>query len=276
MLRQLRAFVLDGKRMSHVTEGFGELFARAEKAGLFARAPAFIEDYHGDYPGLAELESGYAYIRAECEALVRVRHRLVDVESLAGKYTSGGIHSLAWKAFMFKSHRFIAENCALAPRTAELLREVPGLYTAFFSVLEGRQYITPHWGYWKGFLRYHLGVLIPNNNADQSCWLRVNPNPQDNALHDRALIERGQKYFWREGAGVMFDDTYLHDANNGSDDVRVVLWLDLRRKMPAYLSALNATLLEIAHRAPAIAAVRKNAVVTLAPSAGPFAAATPD
>lgn len=269
MLAQLRAFVLDKKRMSYVTEGFGELFVHAENAGLFARAPAFVRNYHGAYPGLAELEAGYADVRAECEALVRVRHRLVDVESLAGKYTSGGIHSLAWKAFMFKSHRFIAENCALAPRTAELLRGIPGLYTAFFSVLEGRQYITPHWGYWKGFLRYHLGVLIPNNNADRSCWLRVNADPRDNALHDRKLIERGEKYHWHEGEGVMFDDTFLHDANNGSDDVRVVLWLDLRRRMPAYLSALNTTLLEIAHRAPAIAAVRKNAVVKLGPMPAP-------
>ncbi|HXX67838.1 MAG TPA: aspartyl/asparaginyl beta-hydroxylase domain-containing protein [Polyangiaceae bacterium] len=273
MLKRLRAFVMDKKRMSHVTEGFGELFARAEDAGLFARAPAFIKDYRNDYPGLDSLESGFAHVRAECEALVRVRERMVDVENLAGKYTAGGIHTLAWKAFMFKSHRFIAENCALAPRTAELLRGIPGLYTAFFSVLEGHQYITPHWGYWKGFLRYHLGVIIPNNNADRACWLRVNADPQDNARHDKALIERGEKYYWHEGEGVMFDDTFLHDANNGSDEVRVVLWLDIRRKMPAYLNALNTTLLEIAHRAPSIAAVRKNAVINLAPAAASKAAA---
>jgi ornithine lipid ester-linked acyl 2-hydroxylase len=273
MLKQLRAFILDNKRMSHITGGFGDLFARAEKAGLFERAPAFIKDYRNDYPGLANLESGYADIRAECEALMRVRHRLVDVENLAGKYTAGGIHTLAWKAFMFKSHRFIPENCALAPRTAELLRRVPNLYTAFFSVLEGHQYITPHWGYWKGFLRYHLGVIVPNNNADQSCWLRVNADPQDNARHERELIERGEKYHWHEGEGVMFDDTFLHDAKNESNDVRVVLWLDLRRKMPAYLNALNTTLLEIAHRSPAIAAVRKNAVVTLPPATTSTAAA---
>jgi beta-hydroxylase len=263
MLTQVRAFVSDKKRMSRITGGLGGLFARAENAGMFERAPAFIHDYHADYPGLAALEASYADVRAECEALVKMRQRLVDVESLAGKYTTGGIHAIAWKALMLKSHRFIDENCALAPRTAELLRGIPGLYTAFFSVLEADQYITPHWGYWKGFLRYHLGVLVPNNNADRSCWLRVNPNAQDNAKHDPALVDRGETYYWREGEGVMFDDTYLHDAKNGSDQVRVILWLDLKRKMPPYLSALNAMLLEIAHRAPSIAAVRKNAVVRL-------------
>ncbi|MGA7118968.1 MAG: aspartyl/asparaginyl beta-hydroxylase domain-containing protein [Polyangiaceae bacterium] len=263
MLTQVRAFVSDKKRMSRITEGLGGLLARAENAGMFERAPAFIHRYHDDYPGLAALEAGYADVRRECEALVGMRQRLVDVESLAGKYTTGGIHAIAWKALMLKSHRFIDENCALAPRTAELLRGIPGLYTAFFSVLEGGQYITPHWGYWKGFLRYHLGVLIPKNNADQACWLRVNPDSHDNAKHDPALVERGEKYYWKEGEGVMFDDTYLHDAKNGSDQVRVILWLDLRRKMPTYLSALNTVLLEIAHRAPSVAAVRKNAIVRL-------------
>jgi beta-hydroxylase len=186
---------------------------------------------------------------------------MVDVENLAGKYTSGGIHAVAWKAFMFKSHRFIEQNCAMAPVTARLLRNVPGLYTAFFSVLEGHQYISPHWGYWKGFLRYHLGVIVPKNNEDQSCWLRVNPDASDNAKHDTSLIERGERYHWKEGEGVMFDDTFLHDAKNASDHLRVVLWLDIRRNMPPYLSALNTVLLEIAHRAPAIAAVRKGAAL---------------
>ena len=59
----------------------------------------------------------------------------------------------------------------------------------------------------------------------------------------------------------MFDDTLLHDAKNDSGDVRVVLWLDLRRKLPPHLQALNTLVLEIAHRAPAIAAVQRNAVV---------------
>jgi len=261
MLSQVREFVADKKRMSRITEGLGGLLSRAESAGLFPRAPAFVHDYHADYAGLAELEANYGDVRRECEALIRIRHRMTDVENLAGTYTNGGIHALAWKAFMFKSHSFIEQNCALAPRTTELLRNVPGLYTAFFSVLEARQYITPHWGYWKGFLRYHLGVLIPQNNADHTSWLRVNADANDNRARDKSLVTRGEKYYWKEGKGVIFDDTYLHDAKNDSDEVRVVLWLDLRRKMPSYLTALNNAVLEIAQLAPSIAAVRKNAII---------------
>ena len=128
-------------------------------------------------------------------------------------------------------------------------------------MLEPGQYITPHWGYWKGFVRYHLGVVIPRDNADRACWLRVNADRDDNAKKDLSLVERGETYHWKEGEGVIFDDTFLHDAKNGSDGVRVVLWLDLRRKMPPAWSALNSALLEIAHRAPAVARIRENAVV---------------
>jgi beta-hydroxylase len=261
MLAQVRSFVTDKKRMSHISNGLAQLLARAEGAGWFPRAPAFIHDYHAEYPGLAELEAGYADVRRECEALLTIRERITDVERLVGKYTSGGIHAIAWKALVLKSHRFVEENCRLAPRTADLLRGVPGLYTAFFSILEPGQYITPHWGYWKGFLRYHLGVVIPNDNADRSSWLRVNASPEDNAKRDLSLIERGEKYYWHDGKGVMFDDTFLHDAKNESASVRVILWLDLRRNMPMHLSAFNTMALEIFHRVPAIAAVRKNAIV---------------
>jgi beta-hydroxylase len=263
MFERLQRFITDKKRLSHITGACNGVLVRAESNGVFARAPAFVHDYRGDYAGLRELEANHPVVRGECEALLSSRHRLVNVEDLAGKYTRGGIHAIEWRSFMFKSGRFIPENCRRAPRTADLLRNVPGLYTAFFSILEPHQYITPHWGYWKGFLRYHLGVVIPKNNSDESCWLRVNANAEDNAAHDTALVARGEKYYWKEGQGVMFDDTYLHDAENGSDEVRVVLWLDLRRKLPAYLHAANTALLEIAHLSPSIAAVRKNAIARL-------------
>ena len=161
MLAQVRSWIADSKRMTTITEGLGGLFTRAEEAGGSRLPPPSSATTTETIRGSRSSKRGTRRHRGECEALVGVRSRMVDVEDLAGKYTSGGIHAIAWKAFMFKSHRFIEPNCALAPRTAALLRNVPGLYTAFFSVLEGGQYITPHWGYWKGSSRYHLGVHHP-------------------------------------------------------------------------------------------------------------------
>jgi beta-hydroxylase len=237
------------------------LYQRLEDLGLVQRTPGFIRGYHQLYPGLEMLEKNHTVIQEECLALLERKQDLTDIKELGGSYTQAGIHVIQWKSFMFKSGDFIEDNCRLAPRTAALLRDVPGLYTAFFSVLDPKQYITPHWGYYKGFVRYHLGVIVPNDNQDGSCWLRVNDDPDANAREDKNAIELGEKYYWRNGEGVVFDDTYLHDAANESDQVRVVLWLDLRKKLPWYLQAFNVLFLWMAHRDASVRKIRANAQI---------------
>jgi beta-hydroxylase len=252
-----------GKRgRQRVKRALNRVYARCERAGLLARLPAFDERYN-DYPELRAFEGAYGDIRSECELLLRYRDELTDVSKLGGDYTAGGIHTIRWKAFMLKSGRFIEENCALAPRTAAVLRRTPSVCNAFFSIIEPRQYITPHFGYFKGFVRYHLGVIIPEDNAHGACWLRVNADAADNARRDRALVDRGEKYYWRNGRGVVFDDTNLHDAANESDQIRVVLWLDVVRKLPSALALYNRALLSALYQEPSIRRFRENAVVRL-------------
>jgi beta-hydroxylase len=246
---------------SRIKDAAAELFLWAERRGSFRKLPAFERDL-SEYPELAVLAQNHQTIRAECEALIAGPVRLPGMEELTS-YTAGGIHQIAWKSFMFKSGEFIEENCALAPKTAALLREIPGVYTAFFSVLESHQHIKAHWGYWKGFVRYHLGVVIPNNNADNKCWIRVNPAAQARG-GDRAAIEQGETYHWHNGEAVLFDDTFLHDAANDTDQVRVVLFLDVARKMPWGLSLLNRLFLWIAHRDKSVREIRTNAKIKAA------------
>ena len=213
------------------------------------------------YPDLALLEEGYPDIRAECEALLQIKEKLTDTKDLGGAYTQKGIHVIQWKTFLFKSGRFVEPNCARAPKTAAILKRIPGIYTAFFSILEPDQYITPHWGYYKGFLRYHLGVIIPNDNANGECWLRVNADPEANERRDRDAIEKGEVYYWKNGRGILFNDNYLHDARNASDQIRVVLWLDMRRPMPWFLQVFNMACMAIAHREKSIRKIRENSLV---------------
>ena len=247
--------------LSGIKDWAAGIFIGAEQRGVFDKLPAFQRDL-SEYPELAVLAQNYAVIRAECEKLVDGSVRMPGMEELSS-YTSGGIHQIAWKTFVFKSGDFIAENCALAPRTAALLEGIPGIYMAFFSVLEPHQHIKAHWGYWKGFVRYHLGVMIPNDNADNKCWIRINPDAQA-AGGDKSQIEQGETYFWRNGQAVLFDDTFLHEAANESDQVRVVLFLDVARKMPWPLRLLNRLFLGIAHQTDAVKQVRENAKVTAA------------
>lgn len=238
-------------------------YERLESAGLIPRTPGFVRDYHAQYRGLEALEKSYPLVQKECLELLARQESLTDIKELGGNYTQAGIHVIRWKSFMLKSGEFIEENCRLAPETARLLRGVPGLYTAFFSILEPRQYVTPHWGYYKGFVRYHLGVLIPDDNADGRCWLRVNDDPVANASRDVSAIEQCEKYYWHDGEGVVFDDTYLHDAANESDEVRVVLWLDLAKKLPWYVQPVNRLFLWIAHRDESVRRIRDRARVRL-------------
>jgi beta-hydroxylase len=251
------------KGKKRVKKAFNGVYARCEEAGLIPRMPDYLEDYGRDYPELLALEAAYPDIRSECERLLAFRSRITDMSKLGGQYTERGIHTIQWKAFMLKSGTFIAENCALAPKTAAVLRPLGTVYNAFFSILEPHQYVSPHWGYYKGFVRYHLGVVIPNDNADRKCWLRVNVDPADNALRDKSLITRTGKFHWRNGRGVIFDDTNLHDAANESDEVRVVLWLDVARKLPRALDLYNRALLKAVYYEPSVRRFRENAVVEL-------------
>jgi beta-hydroxylase len=245
------------------------VFVYFEDRGWVPRTPAFDRDYLRHFPALAGLEAGFPAIREECVALLGRKERLTSISLLGGSHTKAGIHTIDWKTFVFKSGKFIEENCARCPRTAELLRRIPGLYTAFFSVLEPHQVIAPHWGYYKGILRYHLGVVIPNDNADESCWLRVNGDAYDNALQrdkknkqrDTSSIVKGEVYHWHEGEGIVFDDNYLHDAANTSDQVRVVLWLDLKRPLPLPLDLFNRLVGLLVYRDPAMQRLRREAIV---------------
>ena len=244
---------------TRIKDWAAEIFVRAEQRGHIRKLPAFERNL-SEYPELSVLAANYPVIRTECESLIRSQLRIPGMEELTS-YTSGGIHQIAWKSFMFKSGEFIEENCVLAPKTAALLRGIPGVYTAFFSVLEPKQHIKAHWGYWKGFVRYHLGVVIPDNNRGNKCWIRINPNAQSRD-GDRAAIEQGEKYYWHDGEAVLFDDTFLHDAANETDQVRVVLFLDVARKMAWPLALLNRLFLWIAHRDKSVRQIRANAKVT--------------
>jgi beta-hydroxylase len=263
-MRRVVDIIKDPKRLKKIPEAINILFEKAEAAGKLPKVDGFLYDYYDDYPGLKELEDHFEAVQRECRALLKHHDQLPNVEALVGKYTKGSIHAAKWKSFMFKSGELLKENCALAPNTAALIKKIPGCYTAFFSILEPHQYIYPHWGYWKGYVRYHLGVVIPNNNEDEECWLRVNSDPALVGQRDMGPIDRGVKHYWKEGEGVIFDDTFLHDAKNDSDEIRVVLWLDLRRKMPLGLGLLNRALLDFTYKfVPSVTGIRQNAAVKL-------------
>lgn len=187
--------------------------------------------------------------------------------------TQGSLAEVPWFTFFFQVDvgGTIEENAKYTPRTAELVRDIPGVYNAFFSILDGGAYLSPHWGYYKGFVRYQLGLIIPNDNEDNKCWIRFNPDYSfteerkryiaDHPDFRNQLLVNQTKYYWKNGQAVMFDDNYLHEAMNGSNETRVILFLDVARKMPWYANIVNKIMLWVAMNDSSIKTLRKNVVV---------------
>ncbi len=95
------------------------------------------------------------------------------------------------------------------------------IHNAFFSILEPHTKLPKHTGPYKGYLRYHLGIIIPHEDRDP--YINVG----------------GITYNWEEGYGVLFDDLYEHYAENPTNKKRVVLFIDVIRPLPGIIGLIN-------------------------------------
>lgn len=119
-----------------------------------------------------------------------------------------------WRSFFLRGYGCdIDENMARCPRTTALVRKVPGLNSAFFSILAPGAHIPPHRGVTKGLVTCHLGLIVPDGNVR----MRV----------DREIVR------WHEGETLVFDDTYEHEVWNDTDQTRVVLLVQFARPLRA-------------------------------------------
>jgi ornithine lipid ester-linked acyl 2-hydroxylase len=217
-LRQARRrFVKSsGRRIIKLVAGF------IARQGLVEDRP--IHDA-GAFPFLAPIEANWTRIRAELDVLLKDRARLPAFHQISPdqKYISKGDH---WKVFILfgfgvASHR----NCARCPETAQLLRSVPGLQSAWFSILAPRYHIPRHRGVTKSVLRAHLGLHIPAQR-DQ-CTMQV----------DDCTVS------WEPGKCLVFDDFFPHEVWNDTDEERVVLIFDFERPMRRPGRVANAVLM---------------------------------
>jgi len=177
------------------------------------------------FPWIATIESGWSAVRAELETVLERREELPSFHELSRsqKRISVGDN---WKTFAFYVFGDCFEpNCRRCPQTAALLRQVPHLRNAWFSILSPHYRIPPHRGPTNGIVRVHLGLKIPHHA--ENCWIRVD---------DKRLT-------WKEGECIVFDDFYEHEVHNDTDEERVVLFFDVDRPLRPIGTLVNRALI---------------------------------
>ena len=188
---------------------------RALFQSLIARTPSGRTEFFepDEFPWIADVEARADEIREELDGLLARVDQLPnyqDIQEEQRKLTQDD----RWKIFGFYAYGTRDDgNCQRCPRTAEIVESIPGMTTAFFSVLLPHKHIPPHTGIWKGVLRYHLALRTP---ADETA----------------ARIRVGSRIeHWRDGRSLIFDDTFEHEVWNDSDEIRVVLFVDVIRPL---------------------------------------------
>jgi beta-hydroxylase len=194
----------------------------------------------GDFPWARELEAHWPEIRRDAERALELRAHIPAFQEISpDQYRISDTDE--WKTFWYRGfgHRS-GTFAALFPETARLVDAVPGIETAFFSILAPGKHIVAHRGVYKGIINYHLGVIVPRDR--ERCRMRV-----------------GRQHFhWEEGASRIFDDTFEHEVWNDTDEERVVLMLQFRRPLRAPGSRVSALFLEALKHTPYVTVAKKN------------------
>ncbi len=186
------------------------------------------------------LESNWTVIRKELEAVLEHSDQIPTFQDIS-KDQYAITKDDKWKTYFLYGFGYKAEkNCARCPETTKLVERIPGMMTAFFSILAPHKHIPEHRGLYKGFLRYHLGLIVPEPRTD--CKIRVD----------------GEIVYWEEGKSLMFDDTYPHEVWNDTEGTRVVLFLDIVRPLRFPGSLLNALILQLVRWSPYVQDAKRN------------------
>jgi len=166
----------------------------------------------GCFSWVADLEAATPRIRAELDELLAYRAHLPPLQQIQpdqGKISPDEL----WKAFVLCGYDYRSErNCRRCPQTAAVLASIPGLRSAWFSILAPGKHIPRHAGVTKAVVRCHLGLVVPR---DGRCEMQVGE----------------ERLSWQEGRCVVFDDQTKHEVWNETDQERVVLIVDVDRPM---------------------------------------------
>lgn len=184
------------------------------------------------FPWAAEVEAEWKKIRAELDAVMVYRDQMPSFQDILKEVSTIQTDN-DWKTFFLAGIGMnCSENAERCPETMRLLGKIPGMKTAFFSILSPHKHIPAHRGAYNGILRFHLGLLVPEPR-------------------EQVRIRIGNDFRnWTEGKALIFDDTFNHEVWNDTDGYRVVLFVDFARPLKQPWHWMNERFLSIGAFAP--------------------------
>src|ERR1700676_1510967 len=96
------------------------------------------------FPWVAGIEADWREGRAELDHVLGYGDHIPNFQDRAEENRALS-NDDGWKTFFFRAWGIpIASNCSRCPKTAALLNRIPGVTSAFFSILMPRKYLPPH------------------------------------------------------------------------------------------------------------------------------------
>ncbi|WP_175365240.1 aspartyl/asparaginyl beta-hydroxylase domain-containing protein [Marinomonas spartinae] len=136
----------------------------------------------------------------------------------AHQYDIANTDSHKWKTAIVKMYG-VYMNESISPTLIRLVRENDQtISSALISCMEAGKDVPIHKGPNKGVMRYHLPLFVDSGE----CFLTID----------------GQRVDLTEGSGLLWDDAFPHGASNFTPSTRVVLLLDVKRRLPWHLNWL--------------------------------------
>ena len=166
-----------------------------------------------DFAWTKYIEAQTPIIRAEAEKLLRDRMSVPSIREVSPDHDKIALDD-KWRSFFLWGYGVrIKENLAKCPETAKILENVPGLLTAFYSIMLAGAHVPKHTGPTKAILTAHLGLIIPLKR--EACHMQVGT----------------ENMVWEEGKVFIFDDMFDHEVWNDTSEDRIILLMHLKRPL---------------------------------------------
>jgi aspartate beta-hydroxylase len=184
------------------------------------------------FPEASRFAAAWPAIRQEALAIAAERMHAIPRfhEIMPAQAPISANDGKDWRLFILKVYGAEVDgNMAACPTLAEVVTSSPDVLSASLSFLAPRKHIPRHRGPFRGVLRFQLGLSVPvDTEGRPAAVLSLND--------DEHRIGDGQHLLW--------DDTYPHEVWNHSDEMRVALLLDVRRRhMPMDMRLLSRALI---------------------------------